>query len=491
MPTTNGVPDQAGTIRGLAQAPLHLQNMVAELVDNALAANPTGIQKVYVDLSPHEDGGDDYVLRVWDGGPGISLQRLEQDVFQLGHPPGGVSHLNEHGFGLKNVLAKAEQLSGKTWSFRTRDADALAEGRFYECKRPFSFAMPIELRPSGEWPIYAPQTTGTICEIVVPMTYMQSVAFGRRGALPGYVGRIMDYLREHLGVLYRGYLEGGVRAATQIFTSTGLGQPDHVDAVSPDFKSKDTFNFSLTLSNQQVQITGVVGLVDKDSPQTKSRLLYYKHAPESQGIDIRVGKRTVATRLISEVWEKDRHPSLNGVAGEFIIPGTRGIAPPTLNNKTSIDFDGLTWHAIVEGIQQAMPADELPHGGGKSEDDLRDELFQHINGLKRPTHTLETEYDCTHGIAIDILWDQTPTGGSLDIFEVKKGKAAPIDLYQLVMYWDSLVTAGKQPTYGHLVSSGRTTGVNTLLSFLRARTDASGNPYNLVVEDWAAHGITP
>src|SRR5260370_1013595 len=130
MPTTCGTPDQAGTVRGLAQAPLHLQNMVAELVDNALAAT-TGAQTVInVDLSPHQDGGDLYVLRVWDNGPGISLRQLEQEVFQLGRPPVGVSHLNEHGFGLKNGLAKAEQLSSIPWVFRTRDAGALGRSEF-------------------------------------------------------------------------------------------------------------------------------------------------------------------------------------------------------------------------------------------------------------------------------------------------------------------------------------------------------------------------
>jgi hypothetical protein len=59
------------------------------------------------------------------------------------------------------------------------------------------------------------------------------------------------------------------------------------------------------------------------------------------------------------------------------------------------------------------------------------------------------------------------------------------------MYWDALMSAGKRPTYGHLVSNGRTAGVATLLDFLRGRTDASGKQYDLVVEDWAKHGITP
>src|SRR5271168_24544 len=149
MPSTRGTPDQAGTVRGLAQAPLHLQNMVAELVDNALAATTAAQSVINVDLSPHEDGGDLYVLRVWDNGPGISLRQLEEDVFQLGHSPAGASHLNEHGFGLKNVLAKAEQLSTIAWVFRTRDMGAIGRNEFYQCKRPFSFAMPIDPLPSG------------------------------------------------------------------------------------------------------------------------------------------------------------------------------------------------------------------------------------------------------------------------------------------------------------------------------------------------------
>lgn len=490
MPTTRGTPHASGTIRGLAQAPLHLQNMVAELVDNALAAT-TADPKVVVDISAHEDGGDLYLLRIWDEGPGISLDRLRDEVFALGTPPNTLSHLNEHGFGLKNVLAKAEQLSKMDWTFRTRDTVAVSGGVFYELKRPFSFAMAIDdTKKATDWPQYAAQRTGTVCEIVVPMTYMQSVAFGRRGALPRDLGRIMDYLREHLGVFYRGYLEGGKRAAAHILTSTNLGPAEHVDPIEPDYKSKDSYSFNLTISGRPVTVTGTVGLVDRDSPKTKSRLLYYKYAPESQGIDIRVGRRTVATRLISEVWERDRHPVLNGVAGEFVIPGDKLIVPPTLNNKTSIDFDSPTWHAIVDGITGKIDSDALPHGGGKSEDDLRDELYQHIHGLKKPSHVVETEFDCAHGIAVDIIWDQTPSGGSLDVYEVKKGKAAPIDLYQLVMYWDGLVSMGKQPTMGHLVSSGKTTGVSTLLTFITARTDANGQKYNLILEDWATHGIS-
>lgn len=485
---TNGTPDQAGTIRGLAQAPLHLQNMVAELVDNALAATAP---EIYIDLSQHPDGGDLFVLRIWDHGPGISLDDLRDKVFRLGQPPGGTSHLNEHGFGLKNVLAKAEQLSGKEWFFRTRDAEALARNQFYSCTRPFSFSMPIATEESAEWPAFASPGTGTVCEIQVPMSYMQTVAFGRGGARPRDLGLIMEYLREHLGVTYRGYLEGGARAAAKILTSTAMGEKTHVDVVSPDYSSKKSVGFDITVNGTRQRINGTIGLVDKNSVATKSRHLYYKHSPESQGVDVRVGKRVVATRMISEIWERDRHPSLNGVAGEFVVPASRGTAPPTLNNKTSLDFDSPIWTAIVEGVQEVIPVQELPAGGGKSEDDLRNELLQQIKGLSRPSDVVEKEFSCAHGICVDIIWDQTATGGPIYIYEVKKGKAAPINLYQLLMYWDGLVSIGKKPTCGYLVSSDRSTGVSTLLDVLKDRKDNNGNKYDLILDGWANHGITP
>ena len=88
MHKTQGYPHPEGTIRGLAQAPLHLQNMVAELVDNALGASSDQQNvEVCVDLSGHREGGDLYTLSVWDNGPGISLVDLQKKVFVLGCPP--------------------------------------------------------------------------------------------------------------------------------------------------------------------------------------------------------------------------------------------------------------------------------------------------------------------------------------------------------------------------------------------------------------------
>jgi hypothetical protein len=488
--TTNGVPNAEGLFRGLAQAPIHLQNMVAELIDNALAAKPDD-PEVWIDISPLASSGELYRLGVWDNGPGISLQKLKDEVLTLGFPPHSGSHLNEHGFGLKNVLSKAQRLSNKPWVFRTRDSSALASNLFYECQAPLSFKVPIRRAKAASWPAWAVKGTGTGVEVVLPLSYLQTVAAERRGRPPNDLDRVMEYLREHLGVFYRGYLEGGIRATAKIYTSIGKLSPNLVDPVAPDYASKKTYDATLTIGGKVHKFKLELGIVDKNSPKTNQRVYYYRHAPESQGIDVRIGRRVVATRLISQVWELDRHPTLNGIAGEILLDTADGLILPTLNNKTSIDFDSPLWHKVTGKAREKVPEDALPRGGGKSEDDLREELYVQIKGLAKPGDVVEKNYNCGNGVYVDIMWEQKSRGTELDIFEVKKGQGQPLNVYQLLMYWDALSEAGSQPTTGHLVSEGATPGVRSFISLLNRRKDGKGRAYNLISEDWASHGINP
>ena len=457
----NSTPNENGTYNGLAQAPLHFNNMVAELIDNAISTKDKDFN-IYVDISSEETGGDNYIVRVWDEGPGISLSRLKNEVFTLGHPPSTGSDLNEHGYGLKNVLSKAQQLTKSDWIFQTRDQEAIQNKIFYECRRPLTFSQEIIEKPELEWSSFGSTSTGTIVTLPLPLTYLQTVAVapGRRGSLPTTIDTIVEYLREHFGVFYRGFLEQGIKADGKIFTSIELTDSDPVTHVIPDYESKNKIGpTQINYKGHKITIEGEIGLVMKQSPQTKKRKYYYKHAPDSQGVDFRIGRRVVATRLISEIWDKERHPSLNGIAGEIRFPEKQGVKPPTLNNKTSLDFDSKIWASIIDVINQEIPKDKLPHGGGKSEADLRRELYTHIKGLAKATHDVQQDYDCGHGVYVDVYWNQAPTK-NVDIYEVKKGKAKALDVYQLVMYWDSLVDTGIQPTHGHIVSNGKTSGVD-------------------------------
>jgi hypothetical protein len=179
----DGVPDEQGFFQGLAQAPLHFHNAIAELVDNSIAAKD-GKFKVIVDISDTASPGI-YEASVIDDGPGISLDTIMNHVFKTGKKPlPGSSHLREHGFGLKNVLAKIEALKGE-WEIWTRDKIAKKKGIFYYIKKPLQFKIPIDdsILPAN-YPENRLVNVGTVVKMRVPLSYLSTVAYGRRGGLP-------------------------------------------------------------------------------------------------------------------------------------------------------------------------------------------------------------------------------------------------------------------------------------------------------------------
>lgn len=484
----DGVPDEKGIFRGLAQAPLHFHNAVAELIDNAIAEKLEKFN-IHVDLSESEKG-DMYDVTVVDDCYGIPLEKLQHHVFKVGKlPPPGSPHLREHGFGLKNVFAKVEAVKG-SWAIWTRDKKALKNEEYYFAKNPLRYRLSIEILPSTKWPTHGQKNAGTIVRLRVPLSYLQTVTRGVKGRPPSSIGRILDYLIEHLGVFYRGYLEGKSPVGT-ITTSINWGSPEKVNPIKPDYKILNKVKkFLVRTKRGKIYVEGEHGELERNSPATRSRLYYYKNSPESQGVDFRIGNRVVATRLLTEIWESPRHPTYNPFCGEFRVKPIRGRVPKTLNNKTSIDFDDEVWMDIAEYIREEV---KLPKWrGARTEAELRGELAKQIEAHKRPDDIIEEDYSCFSGagVVIDIYKDETHRGGELIIYETKAGKASPLDVYQLRLYWDGVVVDGKQPTGAILVAEKWTTGAEMVMNFVNSLTDKNGKKYQLELKKWDDFGIS-
>jgi len=483
----DAVPDEHGIFRGLAQAPLHFHNAVAELIDNAIAEKQEKFN-IQVDISETEETGA-YYCTVVDDCFGIALDKLQNWVFKVGKlPPPGSFHLREHGFGLKNVLAKTEAVKG-SWEIWTRDKDALKKDEFYFVKGPLRYKIPIEIFPSANWPTYGPKNAGSIVRLKIPFEYSQTVTRGIRGRPPKTIVATVEYLREHLGVFYRGYLEEKKPVGT-ITTSINWGTPEDVEPVKPDFKTYKCISFPVKTKKGKINIYGVYGELEPNSTTTRNRLYYYKNVPESQGVDFRIGKRVVATRLLTEIWRRPRHPTLNPFCGEFIVQPISGRIPKTLNNKTSIDFDDEVWIDIADAIRKKVL---LPRWkGARTEAELREQLATQLKGHKRPSDIIQQNYPCFGGagVVIDIYRDETKRTGELIIYETKPGKASPLDAYQLRLYWDGLVVDGKQPTAAILVAKEWTTGVQTIANLLNSVADQNGKQYQFELKKWDDFGIS-
>lgn len=483
----DGVPDEAGFFLGLARVPLHFHDAIAELIDNAIAEKSDGFN-IQVDLSDSESSGM-YDTTVMDDCLGISKKNLQNHVFKVGSLPlKGSSHLREHGFGLKNVLAKIEAVGG-SWKILTQDKTAVKSRQYYLMEGPLQFKIPIQILPSKKWPDFGSIGEGTIVRFSTPFAYLKTVSRGKRGRPPGTIAKINEYLREHLGVFYRGYLEDR-RLTGRIVTSINWKQTEGVEPIMPDYRTHRTVRkFVARTKKGPVHIVGEYGELEPNSVATNDRLYYYRVSSESQGVDFRIGNRVVATRLIPEIWSKERHPTLNRFCGEFIMNPVKGRIPRTLNNKTSIDFDDEIWRDIAQAISEKV---DLPKWeGARTEAVLRDDLYRQLEAHTRPKDVVHTKYSCFSGagVVIDIYRDESRRGGELVIYETKPGKASPLDVYQLRMYWDGIVEDGKRPTASILVCKEWTTGAETVMDYVNSLKDKKGEQYCLEFKKWDDFGI--
>lgn len=79
--------------------------------------------------------------------------------------------------------------------------------------------------------------------------------------------------------------------------------------------------------------------------------------------------------------------------------------------------------------------------------------------------------------------------GSVTVYEGKKDKTTPKDVYQLLMYWDGLVFDGISPSRGVLISSEHPDSVSQIVQAVNQRKDAKGVLYNIELRTWQDEGL--
>jgi hypothetical protein len=81
------------------------------------------------------------------------------------------------------------------------------------------------------------------------------------------------------------------------------------------------------------------------------------------------------------------------------------------------------------------------------------------------------------GVQVDIIHD---FDRQHVIYEVKNREIEPLDVYQLVMYWDACVRDGHRPTLARLVSSEEPPAwLDEMIDYWNRRKDASGRRYRI------------
>ena len=194
---------------------------------------------------------------------------------------------------------------------------------------------------------------------------------------------------------------------------------------------------------------GTLDEVKRDSlVKGKKAKFYYQGNLATQGIDIRLGDRVIATRQFETIWRgKDttqiaRHNKYNDFVGELLIPDLpRGVLS-TVNNKTDFNLDDAGWNRIFDLMNAYKPIETAKELGEK---ELKSKWMSMLKATN-PKDRIEDEHCVWNtGVRIDVFRQKAEPDNSIILYELKVGSAAPIHLYQLKMYWDGLVITGEQP----------------------------------------------
>lgn len=456
---------------GLSHQGLLFHQAVCELCGDAIAAALEGEKaKVCVALAPDRD--KNYIqIAVADWGRGMDLHALT-NALQLGSLPLGQNRVNEHGYGLNNALACLSGGSGD-WCIYTRSQP----GCYFKVSGPFDLKMTVKTVENIDLSVELNlQWTepSTVIYVRVPITIARTLQRQGNRKLSD-LATLRLWLIEHLGVAYRGYLEldpATLEPSAKIAVTVGQSSL-LVPPIAVPMMMARSEKFEVELGGQIVPVIYMHGTLDKDKRdhlvQGSKTRYYYQCSQPTQGIDIRLGKRVIATAQLGEVWHKEdgtpisRHNSYNDFVGELILPELpRGILA-TLNNKTGIDRNDPDWDKVFEAMANFPPK---KNAATFSEDELKKKWMKILKAAN-PEDEVSSEISVwPTGTRVDVV--DKGVNNKYDIYELKNRKAEPQDLYQLRMYWDGLVLEGTQPTRGILLAASHTDNLKEMVRILNA-----------------------
>lgn len=484
-----------GLFQGLAKQNMLFHQCIGELVDNAIGANfgnsPFLIEIIFIDKHGDDTIVDTYVC---DQSSGMPLEILKK-ALQPGIPATTQSRLNEHGFGLKNALVTLSGNNGP-WKIWTRQKSS---SEIFTVEGPFRSKMKIRDNEPFPTNAFLPTDSSTIIKVSVKKSFMQTVQ--GRGAPSENLVILRSWLIEHLGVMYRGYLELDSQTNLPSGTITVSIGTDRlkVPPVPVPIADRKRKYFDISLNGTVYHLTyeyGTLDEVQRDSLINAERAkYYYQKNQKTQGIDIRLGKRVIATMQFETIWKTDegqplmRHPSYNEFVGELKIPELpRGILITT-NNKTDFNLDDENWEAIFRELRQFKPTKDIRE---KSEAEIRKKWMSMLKATNPYDIISDNVSVWPTGTKIDV-YRKIKTTNEIIIYEIKVGKGSPQQLYQIKMYWDGLVLQGEQPKEGILLVEDYSTNLEQMANLMNqmtpsnfpttkpgAKTHQSG-PYNFII----------
>lgn len=476
---THNVPLLAneGVFRGLAKQNMLFHQCICELIDNSIAAQRNG-SKFRVDVIFEKTANGKIWLYVVDNSKGMPFKVLK-DAIQIGHSPDTDNRLNEHGFGLKNALATLTQGGHGDWKVFSKDRES---SKISSVGSPYISPLIVDDDDSFPKLPYKIDDIGTIIKTEIKVKYIQGVQ--ERGKPTFDLSKLRNWLMEHLGVTYRAYLlpdkaKGySIEGDIYVSISTDIAKVEPIEIPLGVTHSK---TISMEIGGKMYQIAYNYGSIDSERANSlminkDSKLKsYYLQSLATQGIDIRIGKRVIATKVLEHIWGVKPHNDHNEFAGELIIPDTipRGKLK-TVTTKTDFKNDDSDWQNIFNYISEKFPLGRTTRK--TTEEEFKKELVSQLKRFASEEDIITREKAVfPPGVKIDVYW-QKATTKEIKIYEVKTDSATALNLYQLKMYWEGLIENGESPSEGILVCLDYSSAIEEMVKKLNTLIPKEGCP---------------
>jgi hypothetical protein len=474
----------SGLFRGLANQNMLFHQCIIELVDNCIAQRQQNKEFRIDIIFSKKQNSPNFFVYVVDNCKGMSAETLGK-AMQPGESATTNDRLNEHGFGLKHSLATLSKHSGH-WKIWSKD---LAHGNISSVKSPFQHKMIIDDADTLPALPYHISEISTVVQAEVTLKYVQTVQISR-GAKAENINTLIDWLIEHLGVTYRGYLvqdpENNYNPHGAIYVSLE-DKTNKVPPIEIPMILNEDFPITMEIDGRNVEIIYRTGLIDERKRKMlmngKGLRSYYLQNRETQGIDIRIGKRVIATKQLNSIWGKVPHNKYNIFAGELILPEMPRNVLRTVNNKTDIDFDDPEWVKIFDYLREKHELKEDPREA--EEEDLRTQWIKKIRDTNPDDKVLPDVHVWFNGVRIDV-YREIAKGNSIEIiiYELKAVEGRPLDLYQLKMYWDGLVINNhNSPKEAWLICESPSDKLQDMADRMNLMTpQKNSNPYKFIIK---------
>ena len=488
----NGI-DIAEMWEGLGGDFENIQQIICEFVDNSVSnltgINSDGLGNHNIDITFKVTSDDSIIVHIEDTGTGI----IDLDnALKIGNKSAQESPLNEHGFGLKHALAAADK-TNSSWKIYTKTQIDKNQNEYELIQAPYrteGWSANIISESDIQWP-GSYSSTGTMIEFIVNKELLSTLTNGIPGAnINTSYERMIDYLIEDLSFIYSKVLENTlVKMAVKLYRNGSETKNVTITPLKPNWidDSLKSGEETCDLGNGLVKIEYQFGSIEAGD-----NIRYYRKNMASSGVEIRINGRALAYNVFTDIWHKEKHNCYNHFIGRVdVISSDRSKLPETKTAKNAFKTSDKKYEELLRWIYQKNPnIEEIEESNDSfNEVNLFKTLANNMRTYSNHNDTITTEqyvFEEEMKLRIDLY---QCSNNYITIYEGKKNKTSPKDVYQLRMYWDGLVYQGMRPNKGVLIGDSHPNSVNNMIEFVNKMKDADGNNYNFELSTWDEKNI--